>query len=440
MRIGVVSDFFRHNGAGLMALRAADMLTDAGHEVVILGGSIDASLLDTLRDQHGAASSFTHDERLLDILLNRADAAVMRRGIRRWLDEHIAREDLDVVYVHNCGRLLNQLELAELSTKIPVAHTMHDEWFFSDAHYTYVSPVTGGTLRTFEPATRPSLLEHRWDHLFGVPAAVGDLVAIGPSDWITERARRVFPGLDVVHIPNSVDADLFDLHDRAASRQHLGLNEDVLVAMFVGNPVEHRKGFAAFEQAALAASDRVGPILRLVVGGQQSTVHGNALDMLPDGRLAEFVKAAPPRTQPRLAVAGDGLVLSGIDRSWMPLLYGVANIVVHPSRIDNLPTVPIEAGLCGTRCLASDVGGTRETIADIADLFPLDIDSVGLGERVESALIESGSETSDLRRARRQVQLDRFGITTHRAHVLATLSRLIDGSRRGTSLGAGARA
>ena len=431
MRIGVVSDFFRHNGAGLMALRAADMLTDAGHEVVILGGAIKAPLRDALRDRHTAVESFTHDERLLDIFLNRTDAAVMRRGIRQWLYGQIEQRELDVLYVHNCGRLLDQLELAELSSKTPVAHTMHDEWFFSDAHYTYASPATGRTLRTFEPITRTSLLEHRWDHLFEVPSAVGDFVAIGPSDWITDRARRVFPDLDIVHIPNSVDSDLFELQDRETAREILGLHRDVPVAMFVGNPVENRKGFVAFEQGVRAASDRSGSILRIVVGGRQTTVYGDGLHLIPGGRLNEFVEAAvSPATkpgaevQPELKVAGDALVLSGIDRSWVPLLYGAANVLVHPSRIDNLPTVPIEAALCGTRCLASDVGGTNETIADEADLFPLDISHEDLGARIASALEQSNLETPEMRRDRRQVQLDRFGITTHRAHVLATLDRL----------------
>ena len=104
--------------------------------------------------------------------------------------------------------------------------------------------------------------------------------------------------------------------------------------------------------------------------------------------------------------------------------YGAANVLVHPSRIDNLPTVPIEAGLTGTRCLASDVGGTSETIADTDDLFPADIAIEDLGGRVSTALDESWSETTDDRMARRVAQVDRFSVETHRSEIVAALEQL----------------
>ena len=115
----------------------------------------------------------------------------------------------------------------------------------------------------------------------------------------------------------------------------------------------------------------------------------------------------------RSASTGTLLSFRASTRSLVPALYGAADVLVHPSIIDNLPTVPIEAGLCGTRCLASDVGGTRETIADTSDLFSIDAGPNEIGLRISEALSEAKRETSRDRQLRRNAQVERFSIDQH---------------------------
>ncbi|MFT7476492.1 MAG: glycosyltransferase involved in cell wall biosynthesis [Verrucomicrobiales bacterium] len=97
---------------------------------------------------------------------------------------------------------------------------------------------------------------------------------------------------------------------------------------------------------------------------------------------------------------------------------------MHPSIIDNLPTVPIESGLCGLNCLASNVGGTRETIADRRGLFALDIGPCELGELIGDALMSVADETSEDRQRRRDAQLERFSIESHRDALVPLLDSL----------------
>ncbi len=420
MRVAVMSDMVRANGAGVMTLLAADLLADAGHDVIVVAGAMSDDLERSLDVRFFSAHAFTHDERALDGSVTDTDHQAFRRGFRRWLDTVLDDSQIDVVCVHNCGRILHQLELARLSRVIPVAHTMHDEWFYTDAHYTYTS-VTGETIRTYEPGRAERLLEHRYDHLFAVPSQVGTFLGIGPSRWLTKRAMRVFPTVDIAHVPNPVDSELFALQDRAACRASLGLPADSPIALFVGSPTQPRKGFRQFE-AALQTIEQ--PIIRLVAGGPGSVAVGGVEELLGEGPIRELIDAPTSDPVGQLGVRGPGLVISGLARQYMPLVYGAADVLVHPSRIDNLPTVPIEAGLCGTRCLASDVGGTAETIADGRDLFPVDSSPDALGTRIAAAIEAASTETIEDREARRQRQLERFSADAHAAQLLPLLESL----------------
>ncbi len=420
MRVAVVSDFVRPNGAGLMALLAAEMLTDAGHDVAVIGGAMTAPLERSIDARHGFARAFTNDEKALDGSVTATGHIGFRRTFRRWFDATLADFRPEVLYVHNCGRVLDQLELVKLSAHVPVAHVLHDEWFFTDAHYTFEAD-DGTVVRTYEPGRSESLIEHRYEHLFEVPGRAGVFTAIGPSRWISDRARRVFPTLDVAHIPNAVDSAFFDLQDRTSARTQLGLPLDVPIVLFVGSPSQQRKGFRQLE----AALREVGadPV-RLVAGGSSSVAIGGAASSLVDGPLLDRVLQSSESPAGALGIDGPGVVVSGLSRSWMPAMYGAADVLVHPSRIDNLPTVPIEAGLCGTRCLASDVGGTAETIVDPDDLFPVNLDAESLARRIDDALNAARSETTADRQRRRDAQLTRFGMDAHRDAVVPLLESL----------------
>jgi len=278
-----------------MALSSAEMLQGAGHQVVLLSGALDAGLASSLDAKLHAAIGFTQDETSLGHSVTEADHQSFLRSFRRWFDEQVAKFELDILFVHNSGRIFDQLDLADLSRRLPVVHTMHDEWFYTDAHYTFET-ATGEVVRTYEPRHGEELLHHDYEHLFDLPSRTGNFIGVGPSQWLTERAQRVFPDLDFVHIPNEVDHELFELQDRAASRALLGLPNDEPIILFVGSPTQVRKGFDTFEAGVqgLAALTGINPI-RLVAGGTGSVATGGMASMLLPGPLREQI-AIPTST------------------------------------------------------------------------------------------------------------------------------------------------
>ena len=408
-----------------MARSSAELLHDAGHEVVVIAGAMESTLTRELDSNLHGAASFTQDEGALGASVTTTDHDSFLRAFRRWFDSQLDHYDIELLHVHNCGRIFDQVDLAELSQRIPVMHTMHDEWFFTDAHYTFCSR-TGDTIRTYEPRNDSSVVEHDYGQLFAVPERAGDFLGIGPSQWITDRAARVFPRLDMVHIPNGVDPNMFSLQDRAAARDTLGLPADRPVVLFIGNPTQERKGFHIYEAAVsmLQRGHTAAPI-RLVVGGSGSVATGGIESELVDGPITERLRHSTTNPVKDLGLDGPALVVADLDRSLLATVYGAADVLVHPSLIDNLPTVPIEAGLCGTRCLATNVGGTAEVIADVDDLFPLDIAPGELAARITDALREAASETATDRLARRETQLARFAPEKHRDALLSVVDRLV---------------
>lgn len=422
MKVAVVSDMIRPNGAGVMALAAAEMLADEGVEVGVFAGAMSSDLESSLSTSYLTAQAFTNEERALDGSVTSTDHHAFRVALLRWLREALADFAPDVISVHNCGRILSQLELMALSKEYPVAFTMHDEWFTTDAHYTFLDP-TGAQNRTYEPGVPERVIEHEYEHLFEIPKAAGTFTAIGPSRWLTDRAKQVFPTLDITHLPNAVDTSLFELQDRVAARERLGLAVDVPVVLFVGSPTQPRKGFRAFEHACRSVEP--APV-RLVAGGHGSVATGGAEQFVSPGPIRDRLDVYTTNPVGDLDIQGPGLVIAGLDRTLIPTLYGAADVLVHPSRIDNLPTVPIEAGLAGTKCLASNVGGTRETIADLEDLFEIDHGAEALSERITSALEAVKSETNADRQRRRDAQLERFGVAGHKKALVSIFESLIE--------------
>ena len=413
MKIAVVADLLRPNGAGLMALAQARLLA-VDNDVALLSGSSTAELA----GQGYLHRTFTGSEAILDRPLNSAEALRHRRDFRAWMLAELADFGADLVLTHNVGRVLDQVQIAELSRTIPVGATLHDQWFTRDAHYSF--EFQGSVRHEFEPG-RARGAAHGYGHLTRVANCAGRLVGIAPSKWLRAEWEQAFPTLPCVHLHNPLDVEAFPLISRSEARARLGIDLDAKIIGFVGGPSHARKGFKRLNSAVRQLLQVRGDVTLLAVGGSASSVGALARRTLHNDSPVGVGQGCPPAPGVASSIAANTIVVGGVSRSLMPDLYAAMDVVVHPSAIDNLPTVPIEAGLVGTRCLATGVGGTAEAIASLDDLLDPKIGPLALSAAISAALDQAAVERIDARERRRAALVARFGYDAHVPQLNATI-------------------
>ena len=168
------------------------------------------------------------------------------------------------------------------------------------------------------------------------------ITVVAPSSW-TERLAHESPLLarfPVRRIPNGIDLDAFQPRDRAAARAALGIDARARVILFVAHGLDAnaRKG----SEDAIAALGRLGP--------RPDT------QVLLAGEGGESWAARIPFPVRRLGFVREDAHLAEV--------YASADVLLAPSRVENLPNTVLEAIACGLPVVATDAGGMRDAVLD----------------------------------------------------------------------------
>jgi len=209
----------------------------------------------------------------------------------------------------------------------PLVWTMHDMWPFTGGcdyslgcerftHACGACPVLGSRARRDLSRWIWRRKRRSWDGL--------ELTAVAPSRWLAGCARRssLFRDRRVEVIPYGIDTSTITPIARAAARALLGLPADRRLVMFGAHDDTPRKGLRELA-AALRALAGDGDLEALVVG---------------PGTLADRADLGVP-------VHARGPFRDEVS---MTAAYSAADVLVLPSRWDNLPLVGLEALACGT--------------------------------------------------------------------------------------------
>lgn len=161
-------------------------------------------------------------------------------------------------------------------------------------------------------------------------------------------------------IPNGVDIDRFrppDAAERVQARAALGIDDDRMVAVFVGHEFD-RKGLPVAMDALRAAPD----VLLLVIGGS------------PD-----MIRRA--QTQARAAGVGERVHFAGTHRDPIPLLWA-ADALVLPSAYEANALVVLEALACGLPVISTRVGFAPDLLVDGENGFLVERSAEAVGARL----------------------------------------------------------
>lgn len=295
----------------------------------------------------------------------------------------------DIVNLHWLGeKFLSTTGISFISQ--PIVWTLHDMWAFTGGCY------YSGSCDHFERGCGSCpLLPDSHSHDFTAADfqrkrkvfSAKNLTIVTPSKWLASEAKKspLLEGCPIEVIPNSVDTELFRPLPQAAAREIFGLPADKTLLLFgsLGGTRDPRKGFDLLKTALTHLSKNQSlHDMELVVFG----LHFDACDLpLPVHFVGELY-----------------------DERSMALLYSAADLLVIPSRQDNLPNTALEALSCGLPCVAFPVGGLTDIVRDgVNGRLAQALTGESLASAIDS-LLSSPSGLSSLRQSARLDAVTRY--------------------------------
>jgi glycosyltransferase involved in cell wall biosynthesis len=260
----------------------------------------------------------------LSAALNASDAGVVNL---HWLGgESMSVEDL--------GRI-----------RKPVVWTLHDMWAFCGAEhvtdYGADARWRAGYFRGNRPAhsTGPDLDLLTWNRKRR--AWKHPMQIVTPSRWLADCVRHsaLMRDWPVTVIPNVIDTEVFKPLDRQYCRHVLNLPGDKKIVLFgaFGGAGSMNKGYDLLLEAMHSLAGSRHDIVCVVFGQSEPRT-----------------PSAIPFPIRWMGHVGDDVTLA--------LLYGAADVMVIPSRLENLPQSGTEAHACGCPVVAFDCAGLPEVV------------------------------------------------------------------------------
>ena len=291
----------------------------------------------------------------------------------------------DIIHLHwICAGFLQVETLAKFNR--PLIWTLHDSWAFTGGCHVPFDckkyrrscgrcPVLGSNHEKDLSRRVWQRKRKAWQDL--------DLTIVVPSRWMADcvRSSSLFHDVRVEVIPYGLDTETFQPLAKEQSRNSLGLpqNREIILFGAVQALTDPNKGFHLLQSA-------------LQIVGKDSS-----------DRLALVFSAIDKSELPDLGM--EAVFLGRVDDNQLAALYSAADVLVVPSKSENLPLTVLESMACGTPCVAFRQGGLPDLVDhEISGYLAQPYDIEDLARGIDWVLRNKDRHTELSLRARQKVE------------------------------------
>lgn len=346
MKICFVNQSDTGGGAAKASMRLARALRDAGMNITMM---VDYKRTeedfvispDRMLQRHRRYARIRASKFLLDTLkMNRRAFHSPSLFPSRWPDL-INRLQADIVHLHWVQyEMLSVEDICRIEK--PLIWTLHDMWAFCGSeHYARDERWASGYSRSNRPDTESvfDLNRHIWRRK--ARSWTTPFQIITPSQWLEGCVSKsaLMENWPVRTIPNTIDTNIWSPRDKVRARKRLGIPVEGELLLFgaIGGTKDPRKGFDLLIPS-LAKLKQKRPRVKLVVFG-----------------------GTKPPSDVRLPIPICDLGYIDENEKLVDA-YSASDVVIIPSRQDNLPNMGLEALACGRPVVAFDIGGLPDII------------------------------------------------------------------------------
>lgn len=257
----------------------------------------------------------------------------------------------DIISIHNIhGAYFQTNLLQKLSSIAPIVWTLHDMWAFTaNAAYTYGNDAWkymesfSGERALFPPIGLPTgkWLLRRKQKIY----QKSRITFVTPSAWLYGCAAQspALGGKKILHINNGIDTAQYSPLEKKELRQTFNIPTSDPVVLFSAEKIlsAGRKGGSLFLHILEELNNTTKRKIHIVLVGK--------------GRMSDFSRFQ------NFVVHPTGYIH---DEQMMIRLINLADVLLFPSKADNLPNVLLEVIACGVPAVTFDIGGCKEIIRD----------------------------------------------------------------------------
>ncbi|MCU0353136.1 MAG: glycosyltransferase [Cytophagales bacterium] len=260
-----------------------------------------------------------------------------------FLHRKINQSGADIVNLHWVGK--EMISISEIGRiRKPIVWTVHDSWTFCGAEHHPHGLQDNRFADGYEDAAQKPFDLNRWTWQRKADAWKRlNLQVVGPSRWIAAMAQKskLLKSRPVHNIPNPLDTNVFCPGSKSKARALFNLPLDKKIVLFgsLRSAQDSNKGMDLLVAALGVLKEKHGSENTLAV------IFGMTQD-------EETVDIGFPRQY-----VGK---INGEER--MAMLYAAADVMVVPSRMENLPQTATEPMACGTPVVGFDIGGMPDII------------------------------------------------------------------------------